>query len=374
MQELLGYTVMPEYRQKYERSPPKYFEPKKEFQLPERNQNMHRVYAYLMKSRFISQEIISHFAHQHTLYEDAQYHNAVFVGLDENGIPRQAHKRSTTTFGKSFRMTCTGSDTRYSFAHFGTSDKLFVFEAPIDMLSFLTLYPQNWQEHSYIATNGVYEKALLHSLKIHPNLQEIVLCTDNDEGGIDGAYRFRDILNQHGYQKIKRFAPPMKDFNEVLKALNGANALPAVPHRRLEIYQVSVDSMTKYPINLEQLPKILSQSMQKKEDHILAEFALAGSAFFLQKSGYSAGFERLQEKLKQEYRPYSGKGRRLAKWHDLNSALRKSLQNIRNRADPVQTAKALFELADCAVKLSVEDTISSEQSQESEETYSQAYG
>ena len=219
MQELLGYTVMPEYRPKYERSPPKYFEPKKEFQLPERNQNMHRVYAYLMKSRFISQEIISHFAHQHTLYEDAQYHNVVFVGLDENGTPRQAHKRSTTTFGKSFRMTCEGSDTRYSFAHFGTSDRLFVFEAPIDMLSFLTLYPQNWQEHSYIATNGVYEKALLHSLKTHPNLQEIVLCTDNDEGGIDGAYRFRDILNQHGYQNVKRFAPPMKDFNEVLKAL-----------------------------------------------------------------------------------------------------------------------------------------------------------
>ncbi|MEE5994741.1 MAG: hypothetical protein V3G42_16180 [Oscillospiraceae bacterium] len=50
------------------------------------------------------------------------------------------------------------------------------------------------------------------------------------------------------------------------------------------------------------------------------------------------------------------------------------LQNIRNRADPVQTAKSLFELADCAVKLSVEDTISSEQSQESEETYSKAYG
>ena len=156
--------------------------------------------------------------------------------------------------------------------------------------------------------------------------------------------------------------------------MNGADALPAVPHRRLEIYQVSVDSMTKYPINLEQLPEILSQSMQKKEYHILAEFALAGSAFFLQKSGYSAGFERLQAKLKQEYRPYSDKGRRLAKWHDLNNALRKSLQNIRNRADPVQTAKALFELADCAVKLSVEDTISSEQSQESEETYSQAYG
>ena len=169
VQELLGYTVMPEYNNNYydnyRRSPPKQAmpEPKKEFHLPESNQNMHRVYAYLIQKRFIAPEIVNYFAKNHTLYEDAQYHNAVFVGLDENGIPRQAHKRSANTF-RSFRMTCEGSDTRYSFAHFGTSDRLFVFEAPIDMLSFLTLYPQNWQEHSYIAMTGVYENAMLKAL------------------------------------------------------------------------------------------------------------------------------------------------------------------------------------------------------------------
>jgi hypothetical protein len=27
----------------------------------------------------------------------------VFVGLDEAGVPRQAHKRSTITFGQSFK-------------------------------------------------------------------------------------------------------------------------------------------------------------------------------------------------------------------------------------------------------------------------------
>lgn len=168
--------------------------PKIEFVVPERNDNMRRVYAYLMKQRYILPEIISHFAHAHTLYEDAEHHNAVFLGLDENGVPRQAHKRSTTTVGKSFRMTCGGSDTRYSFAHFGNSSRIFVFEAPIDMLSFLTLFPENWQQHSYIALNGVYEHPLLHALETHPDLQEIFLCTDNDEGGIDGADCIRDIL------------------------------------------------------------------------------------------------------------------------------------------------------------------------------------
>ena len=370
VQELLGYTVMPEYRRKYERSPPERSELKKEFRLPERNRNMHRVYAYLIKSRFISPEIVDYFAHRHTLYEDAQHHNAVFVGLDENGIPRQAHKRSTVTFGKSFRMTCTGSDTRYSFAHFGTSGRLFVFEAPIDMLSFLTLYPKGWQEHSYLATNGVYEKALLHALETHRNLQEIVLCTDNDEGGIDGAYRFRDILNQHGYRNIRRFAPKMKDFNEVLKAMHGVKALPAVPHKRMKIYSISVDSMTETSFS----PELLNQALQKEEYHEIAELALAGSAIFLQKSGFQAGFERLQAKLKQDYRAYSDKGSRTAKQHNLNDKFREVRESIQNRADNVQTAKALFELADCAVKLSVEDALSPEQQYESEEEYSQVYG
>ena len=137
VQELLGQTITP-----LSHAPPKavvHEEKQKKFKLPEANENMHRVFAYLIKQRFIAPEIITYFAKNHTLYEDKEHHNAVFVGVDENGIPKQAHKRSTSTFGKSFRQTVEGSDTKYSFAHFGNSEKLFVFEAPIDMLSYLTL-------------------------------------------------------------------------------------------------------------------------------------------------------------------------------------------------------------------------------------------
>lgn len=193
MKELLGRSVSSICR-----SPPKAEvkeEKPKEFKLPEKNSDMHRVYAYLIKQRFIDSKIITHFSKQHTLYEDKEHHNAVFVGVDEKGTPRQAHKRSTNSYGKTFRMTCEGSDTQYSFAHFGESEKLFVFEAPIDMLSYLTIYPQDWQKHSYIAMNGVYENAVLTALEHHSSLEEIVLCTDNDEGGIDAAQRLTDILD-----------------------------------------------------------------------------------------------------------------------------------------------------------------------------------
>lgn len=190
--ELLGQTITP---LSYAPSKAVVHEEKtKEFKLPEANSNMHRVFAYLIKQRFINPEIISFFAKQHTLYEDKQHHNAVFVGLDENGVPRQASKRSTNSFGKTFRITCEGSDTRYSFSHFGKLEKLFVFEAPIDMLSYLTLHPENWQQHSYIAMNGVYENAVLTALKNHINLSEVILCVDNDEGGTEAVDRLVDIL------------------------------------------------------------------------------------------------------------------------------------------------------------------------------------
>ena len=180
MQALLGHSALPLTHEVQ----PVMAKEKKEFRLPEANDNMHRVYAYLIKQRFIAPEVITHFAKRKLLYEDKKHHNAVFVGIDSNGIPRQAHKRSTTTFGNSFRQTIEGSDTKYSFAYFGKSNMLFVFEAPIDMMSFLTLYPKDWEQHSYIAMNGVYESAVLTALEEHPNLKQIIICTDNDEGGM----------------------------------------------------------------------------------------------------------------------------------------------------------------------------------------------
>ena len=75
--------------------------------LPERNPTMNQVYAYLMGQRFITREVISVFAHERTLYEDARYHNCVFVGLDEQGHPRHCHMRSTTG---DIKLTVSGSD------------------------------------------------------------------------------------------------------------------------------------------------------------------------------------------------------------------------------------------------------------------------
>ena len=363
VQELLGQTVTP-----LSHSPPKVSakEEKKEFRLPEANTNMHRVYAYLIKQRFISAEIITHFAKQHTLYEDKNHHNAVFVGLNENGEPKQAHKRSSNSVGSTFRITCSGSDTRYSFAHFGEDERLYVFEAPIDMMSFLTLYPKDWQKHSYIAMNGVYENAVLTALKSHSNLSEIVLCVDNDEGGIEAADRLRDILNDNGYSNVKRLAPPYKDWNEVLKAKNGAPALPAVPHKRKEEYLKEVNELGYLKCRPDKLTSQLYATFKNGQYKYLAEYALTGSAFFMPKSerinSECKAFERLQGKLGSSYKPYTDKGKKAQKQRALQECMQEVLRDLKRtactREQSVLTAKMLYQLADNAVRLSVEEALS----------------
>ena len=118
--------------------------PQKPFELPEANTNMRRIFAYLMKHRHIDRDVIAYFAKAKTLFEDSKYHNCVFVGTDEQGVPRHAHKRSTNSQGKSFKVNVEGSRPQYSFHHVGQDGLLYVFEAPIDLLSFLTLYPEGW--------------------------------------------------------------------------------------------------------------------------------------------------------------------------------------------------------------------------------------
>ena len=164
---------------------------KKAFTLPPASKNMRRLYAYLLQQRLISREVLDTFVKAKLIYESAEpskdgreYHNAVFVGKDEHGIARHAHKRGLYTLGPGFKRNVTGCDPRCSFHHIGTSDRLYVFEAPIDLLSFATLYPRDWQQHSYVALCGISSHAMLWMLEQNLKLQKVLLCLDHDEAGI----------------------------------------------------------------------------------------------------------------------------------------------------------------------------------------------
>ena len=191
----------------------------KPFALPEPNGNMRRVYAYLIKERRLDREIVNHFARAGMLYEDAEYHNCVFVGKDEEGIPRHAHKRSTNSYGTAFRINVEGGDPRYTFHHLGSDGRLCVFEAPIDMLSFITLYPRDWEIHSYVACCGVSIQPVLKMLERMDKPEMVYLCLDNDKAGQKACDRMTAQLREQGYVSV-RIRPTTKDWNEDLKALH----------------------------------------------------------------------------------------------------------------------------------------------------------
>lgn len=194
-------------------APPVTVDEQKEFVLPPANENMRRVYDYLTKSRGISADVVSFFSNRKQIYEDAKYHNAVFVGTDENGIPRHAHKRSTHDKGKAFKQNVEGSDPKYSFNYRGRNWSLYVFEAPIDMLSFITLHPENWLQNSYVACCGVSIQPVMYMLD-SLNIDTVYLCLDNDEAGLSAMRRMEELLS--GKVKVQRLLPRLKDWNDDL--------------------------------------------------------------------------------------------------------------------------------------------------------------
>ena len=185
---------------------------KKPFELPQANGDNRRMFAYLVKHRRLDRNVVAQFTRQGLIYEDQKYHNVVFVGKDEDGTPRHAHKRSTNSLGKSFRMTVEGSDFRYAFNWPGQGRDLLVFEAPIDMLSFISMHPENWERHSYVALCGTSSQAMLGMLERNPQLQSVHLALDNDQAGQQASRRLAGVVREQGLE-VDALVPIFKDWN-----------------------------------------------------------------------------------------------------------------------------------------------------------------
>ena len=190
---------------------------KKPFELPQANGDNRRMFAYLVKHRRLDRDVVATFARQGLLYEDQKYHNVVFVGRDADGTARHAHKRSTNSQGKSFRMTVEGSDFRYAFNWPGESRDLLVFEAPIDMLSFISMHPERWERHNYVALCGTSSQGMLGMLERNPQIQAVHLALDNDQAGQLASRRLAGIVRERGLE-VDALVPIFKDWNNDLCA------------------------------------------------------------------------------------------------------------------------------------------------------------
>ena len=180
---------------------------------------MRRLFGYLCGHRGIDRDVLLTFVRKNMVYESADYHNAVFVGYDKDNIARHAHKRGSYSFSQ-FKGNVDSSNPAFSFHWNGTSGKIFLFEAPIDMLSFISMHKDNWQQHSYAAACSVSDTVLFQCIK-DSNIDKVYLCLDNDDAGQTANRRIAAKLEEQGVE-YDVLVPTLKDWNEDLTSGCGA--------------------------------------------------------------------------------------------------------------------------------------------------------
>ena len=192
--------------------------------LPPKNENYKRIFAYLMKTRGLSQEVVSYFVHNKLIYEEAGHHNLVFCGYDPNGTVRYAGMRGTVTYGNTaFKCDVAGNDKNYGVNIINeVSLELKVFESVIDLMSYMDI--TNDYKSNKLVLGMVADNPLEQLLKDYDHIQSITFCLDNDEAGHTAIYGngnfgttgYKEKYEDKGYNCSVEVPPKGKDWNELL--------------------------------------------------------------------------------------------------------------------------------------------------------------
>ncbi|WP_312907954.1 DUF3991 domain-containing protein [Tissierella praeacuta] len=199
-------------------------EENKEFILPKKNKTFNHAIAYLIKTRGIDKDIVYKCIQNKILYEDER-RNCVFVGYDKEGLPRYAGLRGTSSY-KTFKGEVENSNKAYSFNIPGKTNQLYIFESPIELMSYLTLFKKKSMyyegfNHHMVSLGCLAPVALDRYLEDNPNINEINICLNNDKWGRDAANNIRQEY-QHRYRVNVEY-PNVKDWNELLVQVNKIN-------------------------------------------------------------------------------------------------------------------------------------------------------
>lgn len=193
-------------------------EEKKEFVLPVPSGTNSFLYAYLMEDRGIDKRVIDFFVENNLIYEARGYHNIVFRGNDKNGMTRFASQRGVfDRNGRAFKCDVEGNDKSFGFnVVCEDSHELYVFEAAIDLMSYMDLYDDF--ESNKLALGMLHDAPVVTFLKEHPQITTIKFCLDNDGPGRKATEALMEKYQGLGYD-VEDFAPPAgyKDYNEWLK-------------------------------------------------------------------------------------------------------------------------------------------------------------
>ena len=195
--------------------------------LPEKSPTTDVVFDYLF-GRGIDYEIISYCLEQELIIESLPYHNAVFIGYDENKEPKYAAYRATNQ--SRIMGDCTGSKKQYSFRLTAeNTGEVHLFECAIDLLSYATLMKlegKEWRQFNLVSLAGVYSPkqkiedskvpvTLSRLLEKDKTIRRIVLHLDNDIAGRKATKALQTILPDK-YEVVDEPPKCGKDVNDFL--------------------------------------------------------------------------------------------------------------------------------------------------------------
>ncbi len=184
------------------------------FILPEAHTDCRRVFAYLLK-RGISRDVIADFVRLGVLYECANHHNAVFLGVNADGEFVNAFKRGTYDHnGNGFKGDVPGGDKNNAFRLPVDPAKstVWCFESPIDLMAHISLL--GGPKTNAVALCCLHDGTLEQYLNDYPNIKSINFRLDNDKWGREATERLCAKYAGRGYIVDYCYPPQGKDWAE----------------------------------------------------------------------------------------------------------------------------------------------------------------
>lgn len=164
----------------------------REFVMPEKASTYKNLYAYLIKERKIDEALVNKFVKEGLVYQTTSEYtteegeikkneNIVFLHKSEDGTICGASEQGTNSY-KRFKKNYEGTDNDYGFLYkegYIPNKVVYLFEAPIDLMSFVQLHPEITNAH-FVAMEGLKPSIAEHYIN---DDWLVYSCVDNDTAG-----------------------------------------------------------------------------------------------------------------------------------------------------------------------------------------------
>jgi len=166
--------------------------------------NINNIKRYLVEVRKINKELIESLIDRNLISSDDK-NNCIFYN------EHKKYAQIKGTINKSFVLSLGMSD---FIEYKNANNPLYLFESPIDALSYITLKDGN-VEGNFVSTNGAMMINRVNNLVIKYNTNKLFLCFDNDKQGEIFCEMVKEKLKEYNIIFIRN-KPKYKDFNEDL--------------------------------------------------------------------------------------------------------------------------------------------------------------